>query len=51
MEVKLENQQDIKLKEELEKIDWRKYISYGNVRIQVREGKRTLTTIERTYPD
>jgi len=35
-----------KLKEQLEKIDWP--ISYGNIRIQLRESKPTLVTIERT---
>jgi len=43
--------QDMDLKKELDKIDWKKYVSYGSIRIQVREGKKTLTTIERTYPD
>ena len=37
---------DIKLKEQLEKIEWP--IAYGNIRIQLREGKPTLVTIERT---
>lgn len=43
--------EDIELKKELDKIDWRKYIEYGSIRIQVRAGKLTLTAIERTYPD
>lgn len=42
---------DIELKEELDKIDWSKYLQYGSVRIQVRQGKKTLVAIERTYPD
>jgi len=42
---------DQELKKELDKIDWKLYIKYGNIRVQVREGKKTLTTIERTYPD
>ena len=46
-----QNQQDIELKKELDKIDWSKYIKYGNVKVQVRQGEKTLTTIERTYPD
>ena len=46
-----QNQQDLELKKELEKIDWKKYLEYGSVRIQVRAGKLTLTAIERTYPD
>ena len=43
--------QDRELKKELEKIVWHKYLEYGSVKIQVRAGKKTLTTIERTYPD
>jgi len=46
-----ETGQDKALKKELEKIDWKKYIEYGNVRVQIREGKLKLTAIERTYPD
>jgi len=42
---------DLELKKELEKIDWQKYLDYGSVRIQVRQGKKTLVAIERTYPD
>ena len=45
------DQNDIELKKELEKIEWSKYIQYGTIKIQVREGKKTLTSIERTYPD
>ena len=45
------NQQDLELKKELDKIDWKKYIKYGSIRVQVREGKKTLVAIERTYPD
>ena len=39
-------QQDIELKIELEKIDW--HLKYGSVKIQIRNGKPTLITIERT---
>ena len=46
-----ENTKDLELKKELEKIDWSKYIEYGSIKVQVRQGKKTLTTIERTYPD
>jgi len=46
-----ESQQDIELKKELDKIDWPKYIKYGIVRIQIRDGEKKLTAIERTYPD
>jgi len=46
-----QNQQDLELKKELEKIDWTKYLEYGSVKIQVRAGKKSLITVERTYPD
>jgi len=37
---------DIELKKELEKINWP--IDYGTVKVQIRNGKPTLITIERT---
>jgi len=40
------NQQDAELKKELDEINW--YIDYGSVKIQIRQGKPTLATIERT---
>ena len=42
---------DIQLKEELDKINFSKYIIYGAIRIQIREGKKTLVAVERTYVD
>ena len=42
---------DVELKKELDKIRYKEYIEYGNIKIQVRAGQKTLTTIERTYPD
>lgn len=44
-------EKDLDLKKELDKIGWEEYIEYGTVRIQIRAGKKTLVTIERTYPD
>ena len=41
-----QNRQDVKLKEELERIDWR--LDYGSVKVQIRQGKPTTITIERT---
>ncbi len=38
--------EDTELKKQLEKIDWP--IDYGSVKIQIRNGKVTLLTIERT---
>ena len=47
MEMKnIEPDQDTKLKEQLDKIDWP--IKYGVVSIQLREGKPTLIKVERT---
>jgi hypothetical protein len=40
------DKQALELKKELEKINWP--IKYGNIKIQIREGKPTLLTIERT---
>ena len=37
---------DEEIKAQLEKIDWP--IDYGNIKIQLRRGKPTLVTIERT---
>ncbi len=37
---------DQELRKELEKIDWK--LDYGSVKIQIRQGKLTLITIERT---
>ena len=37
---------DIELKKQLEKIDWN--LEYGSVKIQIRNGKPTLITVERT---
>ena len=37
---------DLELKKELEKIDWP--IEYGSIKIQIRQGKPSLITIERT---
>lgn len=41
-----ETEKDLKLKKELEKIDWN--LDYGSVKIQIRQSKPTLITIERT---
>ena len=42
----MEDIQDAELKKQLDKITWP--IDYGNIRIQIRQGKPTLVTIERT---
>jgi len=44
--LEIQNQQDIELKKQLEKIDWP--TQYGNVKVQIRNGKLTLVVIERT---
>ncbi len=42
----LENQKDLDLKSQIEKVDWK--LDYGSVKIQLRGGKPTLVIIERT---
>ena len=46
-----EKHQDAELKKILDQVNWRKYLEYGNIKVQIRAGKKTLTAIERTYPD
>jgi len=43
-----QKQQDAELKKELDKIDFTKYLEYGTLAIQVRNGKSVLLKIERT---
>ena len=42
----IQNQQDEDLKKELERVDFN--LDYGSVKIQIRNGKPSLITIERT---
>ncbi len=44
--LKIQTQQDTDLKKELEKVDFN--LDYGSVKIQIRNGKPSLITIERT---
>lgn len=44
--LEIRNQQDAELKRELDKINWN--LDYGSIKIQIRQGKPTLITIERT---
>ena len=39
---------DKELKEIVEKIDWGKFVSFGSIKFQIRDGKVGLTTIEHT---
>jgi len=39
---------DTELRKELEKVNWLKFLEYGIIKVQVRAGKPTLITIERT---
>ena len=50
MPLDTEVKQDIELQRELEKVAWDKCLSWGTVRVQVREGQLSLITVERTYP-
>ena len=40
--------QDEDLKKELDKVDWGRFIQYGSVKIQVRNGKPVTITNEET---
>ncbi len=42
----LQEERDTELKAELEKVDWP--IDYGTIKIQIRNGKPSLATIEET---
>ncbi len=44
--LELQTKEDTELKKELEKIDWN--LDYGSVKIQIRNGKLSLITVERT---
>ena len=44
--MEIQNEQDTELKKELEKIDWP--IEYGTIKVQIKNGKPTLATIEKT---
>ena len=41
-------EKDKELKDTIKRIDWSKFIVYGSIKLQIREGKATLTTIEQT---
>ena len=44
--IEIQNQKDTELKKELEKINFQ--LDYGNVKIQIRNGKIAFLAIERT---
>ena len=39
---------EIELKEQLEKVDWTKFLEYGIIKMQVRNGEVCLLVLERT---
>ncbi len=39
---------DIELQKKVASINWREFLTYGSVKIQVRDGAAVLVTIERT---
>lgn len=45
-EQEVQKQQDLELRKQLEEVDW--HLDFGNVKIQVREGRPTQVTVERT---
>jgi hypothetical protein len=44
--LEIQGKDTVDLKKQLEKVDWP--IDYGNIRIQLRAGRPTLVTVERT---
>ena len=46
--VKCDTVDDRDLTEFLKGIDWKQFLLFGSVKIQVRDGKATLVTVERT---
>ena len=45
---RLEIQKETELKTKVETIPWEKFIDFGSVKIQIRNGKPVLVTIEQT---
>ncbi len=45
----IETDKDTKLRQELKKIDWKKYLEYGLVKIKIRDGECKMIDVERTY--
>jgi len=39
---------DDKLKQEIDKVDWSKFLLYGSVKVQIRQGKPVMITKEET---
>ena len=46
MSIEIQTEQDLVLKKKLQDIDWT--IDWGSVKIQIRDGKVSMVTIERT---
>ncbi len=40
---------DKELRQELKKIDWKKYLEYGVVEVKIRDGECKTIDIKRTY--
>ena len=38
-----------RLLKELEQIEWKSYVDWGSVHVQIREGKPTMVRVESTY--
>jgi len=39
---------DVELAHEVRKLDWGRFIQFGDVKIRIKEGKPTFITVERT---
>jgi len=44
--LEIQGQQETNLKKQLEAVDWN--LDYGSVKVQIRAGKPTLVTVEKT---
>ena len=47
----VEKDKDTELRQELKKINWRKYLEYGIVEVKVRAGECKTVDIKRTYTE
>ena len=39
---------DRELRDTIKRIDWGKFMSFGSIKLQIRDGKPSLVTIEKT---
>lgn len=42
------NNKDVELQKRIDAISWKEFLRFGSVKIQIRDGRAVLVTIERT---